>query len=56
MRRGQSALEYLLMLASTLILVAIVFKLVINTTKTFTKSINDYILTMRKKFLEEMAE
>ncbi|MFA4640671.1 hypothetical protein [Pyrococcus kukulkanii] len=54
MRIAQTAIEYLLMLAATLILVAIVYKVVVDSMRTLSNSVDEYVKVMRKKLLENL--
>ncbi|CUX78080.1 class III signal peptide-containing protein [Thermococcus chitonophagus] len=54
MKRAQTAIEYLLMLAATLILVAIVLRVVMDSIKTLSNSVDEYARVMRRKLLENL--
>ncbi|MFA4646653.1 class III signal peptide-containing protein [Pyrococcus kukulkanii] len=54
MKRSQTAIEYLLMLAATLILVVIVYRVVMDSMRTLSNSVDEYVKVMRKKLLENL--
>ncbi|WP_148233462.1 class III signal peptide-containing protein [Pyrococcus sp. NA2] len=54
MMRAQTAIEYLFMLAAVLILVAIVFKVVLDTMRTLSDSVSEYSKVVREKLLENL--
>jgi len=54
MRRSQTAIEYLFMLAAVLLLIAIVFKVVIDTFRTLNTSVGEYVKVIREKLLENL--
>ncbi|ASJ03046.1 hypothetical protein A3L09_07140 [Thermococcus profundus] len=53
-RRGQSALEYLFMLAAALVLVAVAIKVVLDATKDLQQNIGDYTSNVRKEIMENL--
>ncbi|WP_456366698.1 class III signal peptide-containing protein [Thermococcus sp.] len=50
-RRAQTAIEYLLMLAMALILVAIALKAVVDTSKSLGESISNYTSVVRDRVI-----
>jgi len=54
MRRAQTALEYLFMLAAVLVLVLMATKVVLNSMKDLNRSVNDYVDSVRKQLLENL--
>jgi len=54
MRRAQTALEYLFMLAAVLVLVSIAAKVVLNSIRDLNKSVGSYIKDVRKELLENL--
>jgi hypothetical protein len=54
MRRAQTAIEYLFMLAAALILVAIALKAVMDTTKQLESTVSNYTKAVRKRVLENL--
>ncbi|WP_094745785.1 class III signal peptide-containing protein [Thermococcus gammatolerans] len=54
MRRAQTALEYLFMLAAALILVAIALRTVLDTTKQLQQTVSSYAKAVRKNVLEDL--
>lgn len=53
-RRGQGALEYLIMVAVVLILVAIVVQVMLPALKETRDNLNNYATQMRRKVLENL--
>ncbi|WP_081947251.1 class III signal peptide-containing protein [Thermococcus eurythermalis] len=54
MRRAQTALEYLFMLAAVLVLVSIAAKVVLDSVKNLNRDITTYIKDVRKEILENL--
>lgn len=54
MRRAQTALEYLFMLAAALILVAVALRTVLNTTKQLQQTVSDYTKAVCQEVLENL--
>ncbi|WP_088885322.1 class III signal peptide-containing protein [Thermococcus gorgonarius] len=54
MKRAQTAIEYLFMLAAALILVSIAMKTVIDTSKQLETTISNYTKTVRERVLENL--
>jgi len=53
-RVGQSAIEYMFMLAAVLIMVLFVAKIIIHTMKTLNDAVSTYIESVRKQVLENI--
>ncbi|MCD6188941.1 MAG: class III signal peptide-containing protein [Thermococcus sp.] len=54
MRRGQSALEYLFILAAVLILVMITIRVVFSSVQALNSAVTEYIDTVKDKILETL--
>ncbi|AFN03266.1 class III signal peptide-containing protein [Pyrococcus furiosus DSM 3638] len=54
MKRAQTAIEYLLMLAAVLILVAIVLNVVVDSMRTLTNYVEEYTKVIRERLLESL--
>ena len=54
MRRAQTALEYLFMLAAVLVLVLIATRVVLNSMKNLNKNLNTYVDKTRRELLENL--
>ncbi|MDV3104417.1 class III signal peptide-containing protein [Thermococcus waiotapuensis] len=54
MKRAQTAIEYLFMLAAALILVGIAMKTILDTSRQLETTISDYTKTVREKVLENL--
>lgn len=54
MRRAQSALEYLFILAAVLILVMVTIRVVLTSVQAINSSVTEYIDTVKDKILETL--
>jgi uncharacterized protein (UPF0333 family) len=54
MRRAQTALEYLFMLAAVLVLILMATRVVLNSMKDLNRSVNNYVDDVRKQLLENL--
>ncbi|WP_297467359.1 class III signal peptide-containing protein [Thermococcus sp.] len=54
MRRAQTAIEYLFMLAAVLVLVLIATRVIMNSINSLNKSISNYVDKTRKELLENL--
>ena len=54
MRRAQTALEYLFMLAAVLVLVAIAARVILNSVRELNTNVNNYVGKVRKELLEDL--
>ncbi|NJD99691.1 class III signal peptide-containing protein [Thermococcus sp. LS1] len=54
MRKAQSAIEYLFMLAAVLVLVVMAARIVLNGTKNLNEAISNYTTQVRKQILEDL--
>ncbi|MBO8175664.1 MAG: class III signal peptide-containing protein [Thermococcus sp.] len=54
MRRAQTALEYLFMVAAALILVAITLQVILNSMQNINDVIANYTTTIRQKLIENL--
>ncbi|NJE13547.1 class III signal peptide-containing protein [Thermococcus sp. LS2] len=54
MRRAQTALEYLFMMAAALILVAITLRVILNSVGEINKVVTEYITTIRQNIIENL--
>ncbi|WP_297496930.1 class III signal peptide-containing protein [Thermococcus sp.] len=53
-RNAQTALEYLLVLAAALVLVAVAVKVIFQAMKDVNRSVNSYVSQVRKEMLENL--
>ena len=54
LRRAQTALEYLFMMAAVLILVAITLQVIIKSMQDINDAISNYTTTIRQKLIENL--
>ena len=54
MRRAQTALEYLFMLAAVLVLVLVAARVILNSMQDLNRNVNNYVDTVRKQLLENL--
>ncbi|WP_394346609.1 class III signal peptide-containing protein [Thermococcus henrietii] len=54
MRRAQTALEYLFMLAAVLVLVLVATRVIFNSMKDLNRNVNNYVDSVRKQLLENL--
>ncbi|WP_010477961.1 class III signal peptide-containing protein [Thermococcus zilligii] len=54
MKRAQTAIEYLFMLAAALILVSIAMKTILDASRQLETAVSDYTKTVREKVLENL--
>ncbi|WP_297062888.1 class III signal peptide-containing protein [Thermococcus sp.] len=54
MRRAQTAIEYLFMLAAVLVLVLIAARVIMNSINSLNKSLGNYVDKTRKELLENL--
>ncbi|AHL22753.1 MULTISPECIES: class III signal peptide-containing protein [Thermococcus] len=54
MRRAQTALEYLFMLAAVLVLVLMATRVVLNSMRDLNRNVNNYVDSVRKELLENL--
>lgn len=54
MRRAQTALEYLFMLAAVLVLVLMATRVVLNSMRDLNRNVNNYVDSVRRELLENL--
>ena len=54
MRRGQSALEYLFILAAVLVLVMVTIRVVFSSVQALNSAVTEYVDTIKDKILETL--